>query len=464
MTRRRLLLIEDDLILGESLVQRFEIEGVDVAWHRRLAEAWIHIEQPWGAVVSDVRLPDGLATERFAALPPASRLRPWFFLTGYGSVDDAVTALQAGARDYLTKPFDIEKLVTMVLDALATSARAPAEAVLGISPAMRRVEELVRKLARQKTSVLVTGETGVGKEVAAQLIHSLDPRSKNADFVAVNCAAVPESMMEAEFFGYEKGAFTGAQRAHKGFIERAHGGTLFLDEVGDLPASIQAKLLRVLQERCFFRLGSERITHSDFRVIAATNRDLYADMLAGKFREDLFYRLAVIRVEIPPLRERPEDIRWLTELIVQQITADQGIPVTMSELFLRDVMARNWRGNIRELRAYLEQAVVLSDGGVLAAPVSADTCESADNACTEAVAPSFVTLSAIVEAAERMHIRKALDQCDGSVGKSAGLLGISRKTLWEKMKRLSIKEPRARSGCGASIEPGGTSSLAREHA
>lgn len=438
MTTKHLLLIEDDLILGESLVQRFELEGVKAVWVRRLAEAEGQMEAPWGAVVSDVRLPDGLATEWFSQLSPAYRLLPWFFLTGYGSVNDAVSALHAGAREYLTKPFDIEKLVSMVLDALATTAQAPAQAMLGISPAMRRVEELVRKLARQKTSVLVTGESGVGKEVVAQMIHSLDPRSKAGDFVPVNCAAVPESMMEAEFFGYEKGAFTGAQRAHKGFVERAHGGTLFLDEVGDLPASMQAKLLRVLQERCFFRLGSERTTHSDFRIIAATNRDLYADMLAGRFREDLFYRLAVIRIEIPPLRERPEDVRWLTELILQQITAEQGMPIAMSELFLRDLMARNWRGNIRELRAYLEQAVVMSDEGVLAVPVSASLGASSSTAPTDATSEGLLTLNAIVEDAERVHIRKALNQCEGSVGKSADILGISRKTLWEKMKRLAI--------------------------
>jgi DNA-binding NtrC family response regulator len=438
MTTKKLLLIEDDLILGESLVQRFEIEGVVVTWCRRLADAQLQIERPWGAVVSDVRLPDGLASEWFTQLAAPVRRVPWFFLTGYGSVNDAVSAMQAGAREYLTKPFDIEKLVTLVLDALASGSRTTAAAVLGISPAMRRVEDLVRKLARQKTSVLVMGESGVGKEVAAQMIHSLDERSKTGAFVPVNCAAVPEAMMEAEFFGYEKGAFTGSQRAHKGFVERADGGTLFLDEVGDLPPSMQAKLLRVLQERCFFRLGSERTTHSDFRIVAATNRDLYADMLAGKFREDLFYRLAVIRIEIPPLRDRPEDIRWLTELILQQITAEQGIPIRMSELFLRDLMARNWRGNVRELRAYLEQAVVMSDEGELTTPVSDTGSATASPTGTTFPAGALLSLSAAVEDAERLHIRKALSQCESSVGKTADMLGISRKTLWEKMKRLAI--------------------------
>jgi DNA-binding NtrC family response regulator len=444
MTTKKLLLIEDDLILGESLVQRFEIEGVKVSWVRRLAEASLQMEQPWGAVVSDVRLPDGLATEWFAQLPPACRSLPWFFLTGYGSVNDAVSALHAGAREYLTKPFDIEKLVTMVLDALVTTARAPVPVVLGISPAMRRVEEMVHKLARQKTSVLVTGESGVGKEVVAQMIHTLDPRSQQGVFVPVNCAAVPESMMEAEFFGYEKGAFTGAQRAHKGFVERAHGGTLFLDEVGDLPASMQAKLLRVLQERCFFRLGSERTTHSDFRIIAATNRDLYADMLAGKFREDLFYRLAVIRIEIPPLRERPEDIRWLTELILQQITAEQGTPIAMSELFMRDLMARNWRGNVRELRAYLEQAVVMSEEGVLDTPVSASQRTSVLTDFSTHSESALLPLHSMAQEAERKHIQRALQHTQGNVGQTAEILEISRKTLWDKMKKLGI--PRVNTG------------------
>ncbi len=437
MTTRNLLLIEDDLILGESLVQRFEIEGVKVVWFRRLAEAQIQVEQPWGAVVSDVRLPDGLATEWFAQLPAACRLVPWFFLTGYGSVNDAVTALHAGAREYLTKPFDIEKLVSMVLEALVSSTRTTPQVVLGISPAMRRVEDMVRKLARQKTSVLVTGESGVGKEVVAQLIHSLDPRSKSGEFVPVNCAAVPESMMEAEFFGYERGAFTGAARAHKGFVERANGGTLFLDEVGDLPPSMQAKLLRVLQERCFFRLGSERTTHSDFRIIAATNRDLYADMLDGRFREDLFYRLAVVRIEIPPLRERPEDIRWLTELILQQITAEQGIPIAMSELFMRDLMARNWRGNVRELRAFLEQAVVMSDEGVLdVLPAAAPATGEAAGA--QAASADLLPLQLMVEDVERRHILRVLQHTQGNVGHAAAVLGISRKTLWDKMKKLGV--------------------------
>jgi DNA-binding NtrC family response regulator len=434
---KTLLLIEDDPIMGESLVQRFELEGFEVRWCRRLAEAAEALAAKSGgafnAVISDVRLTDGLATQWFVGLTDAQRALPWFFLTGYGSVNDAVSTVRAGAREYLTKPFDIERLVTLVLEASSPATPGADDAVLGISPAMRHVQSLVRKVARQRVSVLLTGESGVGKEVAAQLIHQWGDSTRKGEFIAVNCAAVPETMMEAEFFGFEKNAFTGAARLHRGYLERAHGGTLFLDEVGELPASMQAKLLRALQERSFFRLGSEKVTRSDFRIIAATHRDLHADMSAGTFREDLFYRLAVIRISLPPLRERPEDIRWLTERMLSQLAAEQGRPVAMSEAFLRDVMARTWKGNARELRSYLEEAIVLSEAGILdvARPSSAaDSPTTSDGV--------FVPLHAMVEDAERRHIRSALERTGGSVMKTSELLGISRKTLWEKMKKLDM--------------------------
>lgn len=430
---KNLLLIEDDPIMGESLVQRFELEGFEVSWCRRLSEAAEALLTGFSAVISDVRLTDGLATHWFVDLPEAQRALPWFFLTGYGSVNDAIATVRAGAREYLTKPFDIERLVLMVQEASSPAELPPQEGVLGISPAMRRAEALVHKVAKQRVSVLLTGESGVGKEVAAQLIHQLGERASKGSFIAVNCAAVPETMMEAEFFGYEKNAFTGAARAHRGYLERADGGTLFLDEVGELPASMQAKLLRALQERSFFRLGSEKVTRSDFRIIAATNRDLHADMAAGTFREDLFYRLAVIRIDLPPLRERPEDIRWLTERMLQQLAIEQGRPVAMSEAFLRDVLGRTWKGNARELRSFLEEAVVLSEAGIL------DVSETPPNANAAAVPDGeFVPLHAMVEEAERRHIRNALERTGGSVMKTSELLGISRKTLWEKMKKLRI--------------------------
>lgn len=432
---KRILLIEDDAIMGESLAQRLELEGFNVDWSRALADANLRIKNSYVCIVSDVRLPDGLATQWFAELPETIRNIPWFFLTGYGSVNDAITAMKAGAREYLTKPFDIEKLVELIRVSTSTQPKLTEEVVLGISPAMRQVEGLVKKVAGQRVSVLLSGESGVGKEVVANLIHKLDQRADKREFIAVNCAAIPETMLEAEFFGFEKGAFTGSVRQHKGFLERANQGTLFLDEVGDLPANLQAKLLRALQEKCFFRLGSEKTTHSDFRIIAATNRDLYADMTAGRFREDLFYRLAVIRINLPPLRERPEDIRWLTQSLLARMVEEQGRPLAMSETFLRDIMAREWRGNVRELRSYLEQAVAMSDAGILDEPIHIEFKNSAKHT---AIPEVIVSLHAKVEEAERSHIIKALDRCEGSVSKTAELLSISRKTLWEKMKRLEI--------------------------
>jgi len=431
-----LLLIEDDPIMGESLAQRFELEGYRTNWCRRLSEASPKLKEEWSAVVCDVRLPDGIATHWYAELPDTVRTIPWFFLTGYGSVNDAIAAIRAGAREYLSKPFDIEKLVALVRKAQGPAESQDDEATLGVSAAMRAIETKIHKVAKQKVSVLLTGESGVGKEVAAQMIHSLDPRSVKGEFIAVNCAAVPETMVEAEFFGYEKGAFSGAQRAHKGYLERANGGTLFLDEIGELPASMQAKLLRALQEQCFFRLGAERTTKSDFRVIAATNRDLYASMAAGGFREDLFYRLAVIQICLPPLRERPEDIRWLTDRMLRQISAEQGRPLAISESFMRGVLGRYWKGNVRELRAYLEQSVIFSEAGILDSEESMQR-EPVDVQVINEARP-FVRLAAMVEDAERLHIRRALAQAEGSISKTAELLGISRKTLWEKMKRLSI--------------------------
>jgi DNA-binding NtrC family response regulator len=431
-----LLLVEDDPIMGESLQQRFQLEGWQVEWVRRLGDVrWCASALP-NSVISDVRLPDGLATRWFAELPSAYRALPWVFLTGYGSVNEAVEAIRAGARDYLTKPFDIERLVALMLAATASGTRIP-EPLLGISTSMRRVESMIRKVALQKVSVLLMGESGVGKEVAARLIHELDPHASRGEFMAVNCAAVPETMMEAEFFGYERGAFSGAQRAHRGFLERASGGTLFLDEIGDLPASMQAKLLRALQERAFFRLGSEALTMSDFRIVAATNRDLHADMAQGKFREDLFYRIAVVTMQLPPLRQRPEDIPWLAQQMLEKIAIEQGRSLTISDAFVRELVSRPWRGNVRELRSFLEQAAIWNETGTLDIgqfALAYTQPSQNDNVCAEPVVPLHV----LVAETERQHIRRTMTHTGGNVSRSAELLGISRKTLWEKMKKLGV--------------------------
>jgi DNA-binding NtrC family response regulator len=429
----QLLLIEDDLIMGESLAQRLEIEGYIVFWCKSLKEAKATDLLNFSAVISDVRLPDGVTTKWFAELPVLARSIPWFFLTAHSSIEDAITATKHGAREYLTKPFDIERLIDLIKKSIPLTFVRFEDAPLGVSPVMRSVEKLVKKIAQQRVALLISGETGVGKEVVAQYLHSQDARSQAGKFIAVNCAAIPENLMESEFFGYEKGAFSGAHKVHHGYLERANNGTLFLDEVGELPLAMQAKLLRALQEKTFSRLGSEAITSSEFRLISATNRNLVAEMQAGRFREDFFYRLAVIRIDLPPLRERPEDILWLTEKILGKIRLEQSRALAVSENFLRDLLKRPWRGNVRELQSYLEQATIMSDTGVLDMTIAESLSISHD-----AENPVLATLEIVVQAAEKTHIARVLDHCDGSINQTAARLGISRKTLWEKMKRLGI--------------------------
>ncbi|MFN3830206.1 MAG: sigma-54-dependent transcriptional regulator [Tepidimonas ignava] len=426
----KLLLIEDDPVMGEALQLRLDLEGVSVQWCRRIAEARAVYERGWDVVLCDVRLPDGLGTDWFAALPTHHKRNAWYFLTGYGSIEQAVQAVRGGARAYITKPFDVEDLVRQVC-AHATDD----DAVLGPSPPMRSLYRTMRRIAATNTSVLITGETGVGKEVAARHLHALDPKRAGQPLVAVNCAAIPETMLEAECFGYERGAFTGAQRTHKGYLEMADGGTLFLDEVAELPLPMQAKLLRALQEKAFYRLGGERLCRSDFRLVCATNRDLHQLVEQGLFREDLYYRIAVVRLHIPPLRERPEDIEWLTTHWLQELALQQQRPLAVSDTMLQWLRRQPWRGNVRELKAFLEREAALSEHGLIDAPQEPwDTVGA-----TPATAwPQGTPLQTVVEVAERMHIVRTLQATQGNVTLAAQQLDISRKTLWEKMRRFGI--------------------------
>lgn len=429
----QLLLIEDDLIMGESLAQRFEIEGYKVIWCKSLGEAKSYDLMAFAAIMSDVRLPDGVSTQWFAELPAIIRSIPWFFLTAHSSIEDAITATRFGAREYLTKPFDIEHLIELIKVCIPLTFVQFVDAPLGVSDTMRNIEKLANKVSEQRVPLLITGETGVGKEVLAKFVHNQNKRAKKGKFVAVNCAAIPENLLESEFFGYEKGAFSGAHKLHHGYLERANHGTLFLDEVGELPLSMQAKLLRALQEKTFSRLGSESVISSEFRLISATNRDLLEEMKAGRFREDFFYRLAVIRVDLPPLRRRPEDILWLTEKILEKIRLEQSRNISVSENFLRDLLKRPWRGNIRELQSYLEQATIMSDSGILDMSIVDSMVEQNNAEITR-----FESLECVIQEAERVHICRALDHCKWNMSQTSAILGISRKTLWEKMKKLGI--------------------------
>jgi DNA-binding NtrC family response regulator len=426
-----ILLIEDDPIMGESLMERFELEGFHARWAHTGAEGrqWL-ARGGFGVVLSDLRLPDmggdALFREVMESYPI---LPPWLFITGYGAVDQAVALLKLGAADYLTKPFDLDALVDKLKLYAQATPPAPAvpDAALGISPALRRIEAQLPQLAAKARSLLITGESGVGKEMVAKAFHRLAPEGEGAPFVAVNCGAFPEGLLEAELFGHERGAFTGAVRSRKGVFEQADGGTLFLDEIGDMPFPMQVKLLRVIQERRVTRLGGEKPIPVDLRLISATHQDLKKRVTQGLFREDLYYRLNVIQIHIPPLRQRREDILWLARRFLGEAAPDKHF----SEEAEQALLTHDWPGNARELRHAVERGAILATGftvGVAALFGDQDEAEEAIPA----------SLADFVAQSERRYIARTLDECAGHLGRTAEALGISRKNLWEKMKKLGL--------------------------
>ncbi|NNU42778.1 sigma-54-dependent transcriptional regulator [Ramlibacter montanisoli] len=440
----KLCLVEDDEIMGESLVDRFRLEGFDIEWHRRAADAHRAIgRQGYHAVISDIRLPDFAGDILFARLhESAIEPPPFLFITGHGSIERAVSLLKAGAADYVTKPFDLDDLVLKVRQLCRNHAPAPPAPVshpLGLSPAMQRVEATLRRLATHASTLLITGESGVGKEHVAQLLHDMACAGRERPFVAVNCGAITESLIEAELFGHERGAFTGAARQRKGVFEQAHGGTLFLDEIGDMPFAMQVKLLRAMQDRRIVRVGGETAVPVDLRIICATNQDLRARVEAGTFREDLYYRINVVHVRIPLLRDRPEDILWFARRFLREFSElHGGEPRTLSPAAEHALLAYPWPGNLRELRHCIERACVLCGAAELQPP---DLFEDwRDDRLPDARAVG--TLDQYIRECERRYIEGTLAHCSGHIMQAAAHLGISRKNLWEKMKRLGIEAAR----------------------
>jgi DNA-binding NtrC family response regulator len=436
----RLCLIEDDEIMGESLTQLFSLEGFDVDRCRTAAEAARAIEMHrYSVVVSDIRLPDQNGGDLFLSLKERySRLPPFLFMTAFGTIDRAVELLKAGAADYVTKPFDVDVLVQKVrglADGYGAGGDSSSDDSLGISPAMRRIADSLPRLARNAMALLITGESGVGKEHVARRFHQ-HAIGAAGEFVAVNCASIPESLMEAELFGYERGAFTGAVKAKRGYFEQAHQGTLFLDEIGEMPLSMQAKLLRVLQDHQLTRLGGEKSVHSDFRLVCATHRDLKALVETGQFREDLYYRIHVIHLRIPPLRERQEDIRWFVRHFVEEFNLVH--PDETRRLDPRTeqtLISYPWPGNVRELKHAVERACILTSGPLLGADSFFDSSFDGD-VRVEAASES---LGEYLMACERDYLTLMLERHSGHMTHAAEALGITRKTLWEKLRRLGLK-------------------------
>jgi len=444
MQQRTVCVVEDDPIMGESLRDRLELEGFAVDWVSSVEDAWNAFNSNrYDVLICDDRLPDGDGGELFASLNRSVVVvPPTLFITGYGSIDRAVSLLKLGAVDYVTKPFDIEELLVKVrasCERTRESVHGPSpSSPLGVSRAMRDIDATLERIAPYASHVLITGESGVGKEETARRLHALAFGGEARPFVAVNCGAFAESLLESELFGHERGAFTGAVRAKRGVFEQADGGTLFLDEVSEMPLGMQVKLLRVLQDRRVTRVGGDGAVETEFRLVCATHRDLRAMVFEGTFREDLFYRINVVHVHVPPLRERQEDIVWLADRFLTALNAAHPERRREWGLAARESLVRcDWTGNVRELQHCVERAWILGIGPTIELADLGRGLQSACGGGDEQVSE----LRAFLERCERSHIVEMLEREGWAIGKTAVELGISRKNLWERMRRLRIEAP-----------------------
>lgn len=440
----RICLIEDDELMGEALGERFEMEGFVHDWHKCGRDALLALQRRrYSIVVSDIRLPDLSGDALFAELRQTKTdIPPFLFMTGHGAIDQAVQLLKLGAADYLPKPLDVDALIRRIRElGISIDPVTPDNCVLGVSSSMRRVEQMLGRLATADGSVLITGESGVGKEQVARRLHALGEGGNGRPFVPVNCAAIPDTLLEAEMFGFEKGAFTGAMKERRGYFEQADGGTLFLDEIGDMPHTMQVKLLRAIQERTVTRIGSESPIRINVRLVCATHEDLRQLVIAGGFREDLYYRINVIHVPIPPLRERRDDILWLARRFLEEQSVKRGgTPFSFSAAAERSLLSHPWPGNVRELKHCIERACILGDH-----PQLGPEALLGDMPLPAAVGSSAGgTLVTHLDVCEKHYIEQVLAAHTWRIGETAETLGISGKNLWEKMRKHDIAKPAKR--------------------
>ncbi len=444
----QVLIVDDEKNIREGLARVLELDGHDVITAADGAEGLEIVRQEEiDLVVADLRMPRLSGEDMLKEIVSSSPTLPVIILTGHGTIETAVDAMRAGAFDFITKPVNMDRFTLLVKRALSTrdlmlqhrALQAELEKkreigeIIGRSTAMNAVFDKVRQVAPTRASVLVTGESGVGKELIADAIHNLSPR-RDKPFVKVHCAALSENLLESELFGHEKGAFTGAVNRKRGRFELAHLGSLFLDEIGEISPAIQIKLLRVLQEKEFERVGGEQTVSVDVRIIAATNRDLRAEVEAGRFREDLFYRLNVIHVEVPPLRDRRDDIPLLAQAFIAEFADENGKPVEGIDPQARQLLhSYGWPGNIRELRNSLESAVVMAKGRF----ISPEDLPPAINAGSDT---SFirVPVGSTLDEAERSIILATLDANRNNKSRTAQVLGIGRKTLHRKLNDYGL--------------------------
>ena len=460
MAAARILLVEDRDSLRRLLARALADEGYEVAATGLGADAVRRLgESRFDLVLTDLKLPDLSGLEVLAASREAQPRLPVVVLTGYGTVAAAVEAMKLGAYDFIEKPLELPDLARLVARAIggggeeAVFQPAGAPPIVGTHPRLRAALRMLERVAPTETTVLLTGESGTGKELFARALHALSPR-RGGPMVAVNCAAIPEPLLENELFGHEKGAFTGADRRQPGRFELAAGGTLLLDEIGELPPSIQGKVLRVLEERTFERVGGGRTQHADVRLVAATNRDLQRMVQAGTFRADLYFRLDVFPVELPPLRDRAGDVPLVARHLIAEIARRHQLAAPhLTDEAASLLAAQPWPGNVRELANVLERAVILADGPELrrsdllpalrsAAP-PADAPEApaaAPGADPPALAPGPGAVPAAGgSAGERDRLHQALVAAAGDKRRAAGALGISYRVLLRKVKEHDLE-------------------------
>jgi len=455
--KAHVLVVDDEPASRSGLARLLSDEGYTVDTADSGKAALDHVAaRPPAIVVTDISMPGMNGLELLAKLHESDRDLPVIVATALADLGSAVTAMRAGAEDFIAKPVDLDQLTLVIERALqrrATKDEADflrqqirervgegLHGMIGASAAMQKIYGLARQVAGSRATVLITGESGTGKGELARTIHALGPRAARP-FVSLHSAAIPESLLESEMFGHEKGAFTGADRRRLGRFEQADGGTVFLDEVGEIPVAMQVKLLRVLQERTFERVGGSESLHSDVRVIAATNRDLVADVAAGRFREDLYYRLNVVHIDMPPLRLRGGDATILANHFLRRFAAENQKNIdSFSDEARARIASYPWPGNVRALENAIERAVVLAEGTVIG--LDDLPLEKDGQSATSSVRIPGATMDEI----EREAILKTLDACDGSTTRAAGVLGISVRTIQYRLHQYG----RARQPAGSA--------------
>jgi DNA-binding NtrC family response regulator len=445
----RIFVVDDEAAMGENIQRMLKFPETTVIPYtdpvRALADA---LARPPDLVLLDMRMPGMSGEEVFARLHEAHPGVPIVFLTAFGSVEGAVLAMRNGAFDYLQKPFKRDDLLLLVKRALSHAelkqeverlkdrleALGESDHPQSRSAAMAELTEKARRAAATDATVMILGESGTGKEVMARYIQSRSPR-KNRPFVPVECSALPGSLIESELFGYERGAFTGAERTKKGLIESADGGTLFLDEIGDLSVELQTRLFRFVEERQFRRLGGLEPVHVDCRILCATNQDLAAKIKAGTFREELYYRLGVVTLKLPPLRDRPEDIPHLARFFLERFSRRYGKSLSATTQFYEALLGQPWPGNVRQLKNLMERLTALHPGGVLEPADVADDLQPAGGAGGLSHLPWKEAREQYLASFELSYAQAVLARCDGNVSAAARDAGVDRKTFYALLKR-----------------------------